>query len=180
MGRYFRVHPWLHAAQSAKPGHALYVHPYQGSGRVDNPNNYLTLYIADTPAGAVAETWGRHEVWTDELLLNQSLPASVAALSTYEADLAVVDLNDPQELFNLSLRPSRVVTRNVAATQAWALAIHRSRGGDGVRWWSYHEPDWGSLGIWDYSRIRHLDTVALSAAHPAVVEAGRMLNRRWV
>jgi hypothetical protein len=50
----------------------------------------------------------------------------------------------------------------------------------GVRWWSYYDPRWASVGLWD---IRHLvlqDVLALHLHDAALIEAGRLIVRRIV
>lgn len=178
--RIYRVHAWLEEASSGEPGHPLYIYPYQGRNRIDNPDEYLALYVAETPAGAVGEVFGDHAIWTDDLLLGpSSLPGSVRALSSYDADVSILDLDDPKALLDRGLRPSRIVTRHRALTQAWASAIFSEGSADGLRWWSYHEPDWGSIGLWNYNKLAHVAVTPLSSSHTAVVEARRLLNRSW-
>ncbi len=182
MPRYYRVHPFLSSASTASDaGHPLYIYPHQGAGRIDNPTHYLAFYVADSPVGAIAETWGRQGKWTDDLLKGPpALSGSITALSTYAGNPVLVDLDEASTLLTYGIRPSRVVTRNYAHTQAWALGLFTSNLGAGVRWWSYHDPDWGSLGIWDTTSLTIVDTVALHEMHPAVVSAGSFLSRRWV
>jgi hypothetical protein len=175
---FYRVHFWVPSAKPGENGHPLYVWPRQGAGRIDNPPHYRTLYVADSPQGAVAETFGNHSVWTPDLYVGlPSLPGSVRAISILEGSPSVLDLDDASTLLDQGLRPSRVVTRNRTHTQAWALGIYTVIGGGGVRWWSYHDPDWGSLGLWDYSSIAVVSTSPLSHKHPAVVSAASVLNR---
>lgn len=49
------------------------------------------------------------------------LPGARKALGSYRLpdDLRVLDLDDPRELLEWSLRPTQVVARNLAVTQAW-------------------------------------------------------------
>ncbi len=137
--RVHRIHPWVDSAKPGEPGHPLYVHPDQGGNRIDNASHYLTMYVAEAPAGAVAEIFGDHATWTDDLFKGHpAIRGSVRAMSSYDADLTVVNLDDPGELVSRGLKPSRVVTRHRHLTQAWALGIHAQSVADGVRWWSYH------------------------------------------
>lgn len=180
MPLFYRVHPYLESAARGEKGNAFYVPASRGGGRIDN-DEYSTLYVADTPAGAVAEVFGDHSMWTPDLFLGPStLAGSRMALSTLEGAPAVVDLNDPSELVRFGLRPSRIVTRHRTLTRAWALSIFMSRGGEGVRWWSYHDPDWGSLGLWDFGSMNLVSSVPLESTTPAVVEAGAILRRPFV
>jgi hypothetical protein len=45
----YRVFPYLRAARIGQPGHPLYVHPAQGTGRWDNPHR---------PQWTLAALWG--------------------------------------------------------------------------------------------------------------------------
>jgi len=178
---FYRVHPWIDGVSPAEPGHPFYVFPRQGGGRIDNVDSYSTLYVSDAPAGAVAEAWGNFAEWSDALVEGPpNLPGSVRAISSFEGAPEVSNLDDPSFLLEIGIRPSRVVTRNLRATQAWALAIFTSYGGDGIRWWSYHDPDWGSLGLWSTSLLSYVGTEPLHSRHTAVIEAGHVLSRRWV
>jgi hypothetical protein len=151
----------------------------QGAGRLDNPEHYRVLYVSDHPAGAVAEAFGNHAVWTPALLAGPpALPGSVRALVTYEGPAgSILDLDDARALLARRLRPSHVVTRERATTQRWALAAFREGRWAGVRWWSYHDPRWGSMGLWDRTGLRIAAVDALSFEHPAVTEAVAVLAR---
>jgi len=179
--RYFRVHYWVPGALPGENGHPLYVWPRQGSGRIDNPAHYLTLYVADSPQCAVAETFGNHATWTTDLYQGlPTLPGSVRALSEFDGSPSILDMDDASTLLAQGLRPSRVVTRHRIHTQAWALGVFISIGGAGVRWWSYHDPDWGAVGIWDQSSLSLVQTTPLSHRHPAVLGAAAVLSRLLV
>jgi len=77
--------------------------------------------------------------------------ATVKALMKYEGDPAILDLDDPRLLQDWSLRPSTVVSRDRATTQQWARSIYDTGDYAGVSWWSFYEPRWASLGMWDVS-----------------------------
>lgn len=176
----WRVVPNLPTARPGKPGHPLHLPPRQGAGRLDNPEHYLVLYLADQPAGAVAEAFGDLAVWRASMLRGHpSLPGSVRALVSYELDdnAAVCDLDDPAELVARGLRPSQVVSHDRVRTQAWALRLWQERRYDGVRWWSYRDPRWGSLGIWSADRLRIIDVHPLVIDDDAVMSAGAVLHR---
>ncbi len=179
--RLYRVFPWVENAATGEPGHPLYVARPQGHGRVDNPERYLTLYASDDPDGAIGEAFGNHAVWTRDLLGGPpALPGSQRALAViHAAKVDVLDLDDPAVLSERRLRPSKVVTRQREVTQRWALEIlHETRWG-GVRWWSYHDPEWGSFGLWDVAALRVAEVGPLSddIGHVRAV-AGRMC-RVW-
>lgn len=178
--RFYRVHFHLDSAKAGEDGHPLYVWPKQTAGRITNPMHYQTLYVAESPACAVAESFASQAIWTDDLFNGPSyLAGSVRALSEYEGSPSLLDLDDANNLLAQGIRPSRVVTRHYTHTRAWALGVYQSVGGDGVRWWSYHDPDWGSLGLWDFSGLRIVGTVPLHRRHPSVIQAGAVLNRVW-
>ena len=80
------------------------------------------------------------------------LPGSRRALGVYRLPdtLRVLDLDDPAELLERSLRPTQIVTRNLSVTQAWGSRIWNERDPhdstrrrwQAVQWWSYHRPFW--------------------------------------
>lgn len=110
------------------------------------------------------------------------LPGSHRCLVTYAVpdDLAILDLDDARALLRRRLKPSQVVTRDRAVTQAWALRIHGEGGHAGVRWWSYYNPDWGSIGLWDRERIEVGDVTPLTRESPELETARQLLLRTWV
>jgi len=179
--RLFRVFPYRKGARPDQRGHPLFSAAIQGAGRIDNPEHYRALHASDAPAGAVAEAFGNHGVWTAGLLEGPpDFPGSVRALATIEsAKLDVLDLDDAHELARRSLRPSTVVTRDRAVTQSRALALFQERRWDGVRWWSYYDPRWGSCGLWRHSKVRVAEVVPLTPDHPALLEAASVLSRPW-
>jgi hypothetical protein len=47
-----------------------------------------------------------------------------------------------------------------------------------VRWWSYYDPCWGSIGLWELSGLTVRSVEVLhDLDQPAVVEAADVLNR---
>jgi hypothetical protein len=139
------------------------------------------LYFADNPLGAIGEGFGNHSTWTSDLLAGPPvLPASVRALATFDAaGVRVIDLDDPQALLDRSLRPSRVVTRERATTQKWALGIFNEGRWDGIRWWSFHNPEWGSFGLWEVGGLRVVDVIALEDRVDLVERAAFEMRRVW-
>jgi hypothetical protein len=141
--------------------------------------------VSGAPAGAVAERFGTFAEWGDWLLEHpRGFDAQLVTFDLAE-DRPVLDLDDAQTLLERSLRPSRMVTRDRQATQAWASAVHHEQRWAGITWWSYYDPDWASGGLWcapGEGAIPGLVVVAvesLGADHPAVIEAGRSMLRRW-
>lgn len=179
--RLFRVFPWIRSARRRGPGHPLFTAPIQGAGRVDNPEHYPTVYASDSPAGAIAEAFGNHAIWSPQLLQGPpDLPGSVRALVALDAKkIEVLDLDDARELVRRELRPSAVVSRERAVTQRWALEAFREKRWGGVRWWSYYDPRWGSFGVWHWSNLHALEIAPLTPEHPALVEAASVLSRPW-
>lgn len=176
----YRVVSYLDAADAGAPGHPLYVPVSTGANRIDNPDVYDTLYLGDDPLCAVAEAFGWASRWNAGLLRGTpALPGSVRALVSYDVDdeTALCDLDDADRLVDLGLRPSRVVTRNRNTTQAWARELFDTDEFAGVRWWSYHNPDWGSVGLWDTAALTIADIFVLSADHPVFVAAAAEIVR---
>lgn len=188
----YRVFAHDPAATSGEPGHWDYLHvPAQGSFRLDNPDLYQTWYFSATPEGAIGETFGDLGTWSDAMFETPYLPAGRRVLGVFDIpdDTALLDLDNANHLASRALRPTEVVSRVRAATQAWARNIfnerdvHGKRLWPGVRWWSFHRPHWTIYGIWvepGEPLIHNLVSIEpLSKAHPAVVSAQKTLARRW-
>lgn len=176
----YRVVPYLASANAGQPGHPLYVPVSTGANRIDTPDVYDTLYLGDHPLCAVAEAFGWAPRWNGGLLRGTpALPGSDRALVSYHLDdkTALCDLDDAGRLVDLGLRPSRVVTRNRNTTQAWARKLFDTGEFAGVRWWSYYDPDWGSVALWDTAALTIADVSVLSADHPAFVAAAAEIVR---
>lgn len=174
-----RVFPYVRKVPPHEPGGALYV-PSQGGGRLDNPDLYSVLYLSDAAAGAIAEAFGRFPVWSPAILAGSpSLPGSVRAIASYQlaAGAPLCDLDDPAQLGVLGLRPSDVVSRDYERTRAWARRVYEQERYVGVRWWSYYDPRWASIGLWDLSIVQVGEVRPLSLADPALVEASRVIAR---
>ncbi|MBE4719556.1 RES family NAD+ phosphorylase [Pseudarthrobacter sp. AB1] len=179
---FWRVLNWHPSATDpASNGHPLYIWPRQGAGRVDDPDRgYKVLYVGDTAEGAVAEAFGRYSAWTSDILAPPpGTPYGTRkALVKYTGEPAILDLDDPEVLLEWSLRPSSVVSRDRDSTQQWARSIHDTGDYAGLSWWSFYEPRWASLGLWDTSGL----TVAgppepLTMDHDAVQEAAALIRR---
>ncbi|MGH8925547.1 MAG: RES domain-containing protein [Acidimicrobiia bacterium] len=176
----YRVFPWLEGARRSQSGHPSFV-PGGGAGRIDNPEHYSALYLSDGPGGACAEAFFFKAVWDAKMLRGSpSLPGSAQAIATFEMEpvVQVCDLDDASRLVALDLRPSQVVTRDRRVTQAWALQIFQQQRFGGIRWWSYHDPRWGSHGMWATDSLQLRGVEPLTLDHVAVTEAAAVLNRR--
>jgi len=172
------VHP--DARRVTDNGHPLFVWPRQGAGRVDDPaGDYLVLYLAASPEAAVAEALGRYPRWTPPVLAvpPAAPPGSVLALAAYDGEPRVCDLDDARRLGSLGLRPSRVVTRERAVTQAWARRLYETGEWAGVSWWSAYDADWTSIGLWDRSALSVASVAPLALDQPAVVAAAERILR---
>jgi hypothetical protein len=95
-------------------------------------------------------------------------------------DAAICNLDDPLQLSKLGLRPSDVVSRDYVRARAWALRIFQEKRWIGARWWSYYEPQWSSIGLWDIRQLVLTEIQVLHLEHVAVVEASRSIVRRIV
>lgn len=176
----YRVFPFDANAAPDEPGGALYVPP-QGAGRIDNPSLYAVLYLSDAAQGAIAEAFGRFPEWTPAILAGSpALPGSVRAIAEYELsdNAAVCNLDDAKRLVSLKLRPSEVVTRNYTTTRGWAQAVYEKGEWAGVRWWSYYESQWGSVGLWKCDSLKLHGVRVLTLQDPDLVDASRIVVRR--
>lgn len=182
--RVYRVFTYDPNAAPATPGGVLYIPP-QGAQRADNPRAYQALYVGDSAAGVCAEAFNRgkyREAWSEQMLRGIPLmPQSRRALAWFdlrEDARPICNLDDPNELLAQELRPSMVITRDYAVSQAWALRIFESQRWSGVRWWSYHDARWASMALWDQMVIEAYGIEELTLQHPAIVEAARVLQIR--
>lgn len=182
MAGLYRVFPFHPDSPPTGPGGPLYIPP-QGSGRIDNPNLYAVLYLSDAEAGAIAEAFGRFPEWTPAMLAGApALPGSVRALARYRLNegAAICDLDDAPRLVSLGLRPSQIVTRDYTQTRAWARSIYEQGLWAGVRWWSYYDPQWGSIGLWRTGELEVEEVRVLRLDDPALIEASHAIVRRIV
>ncbi len=173
-----RVFPYLPAAKKGEPGHPLYVHPAQGRGRWDNPTSYLAWYMASEPSSAVGESFAHLSVWRDEMFPFPQIRGARRALGTYELPdgLPYVDLDDAATLVQQGMRPSQVIERNRPYTQDKALGIYQTKKWNGLRWWSFHRPQWRVWCLWDIDPECE-QVVDLDVGHVAVRDAATTLVR---
>lgn len=181
MPRAFRVVTWIPKARARTPGHPAYVaRKRQGAGRIDNPDLYGVLYLSSDPAGAVAEHFGRLPVWRDAMFLVPGRRTARRALATFEIDdAALLDLDDPPTLMERALRPSTVVARDRAVTQAWAREAFLEDRWRGIGWWSPYDSRWACFGLWDAEVRLSGRTAPLHREHAAVREAAETMSRTW-
>jgi hypothetical protein len=178
----YRVFPAVANAAPRDPGGPLHIPP-QGGGRLDNPDLFRVLYLGDSPAGAIAEAFGRFPEWTPAILEGSpNLPGSMPALARYHLpdNEPLCDLDDPSRLLALNLRPSDVVSRDYTRTRAWARQIFQLGAFAGARWWSYYDPRWASVGLWKTGPLTVEDLIPLRLDHPVLVEAAHIILRRII
>ena len=181
----YRVFPHLPHASAGDPGSPEYLHRPQGTGRIDNPTVYDSWYFSADSSAAVGETFGSIAEWSDAMFEFPKLAGSRRALGVFHLPdgTPILDLDDPLNLSDRRLRPTKVISRNRRATQQWALSIHNESmpaGGakvwNGVQWWSYYSPEWRVLGLWS-AIPRCIRVEPLSVGHPAVIDASISLSR---
>jgi len=131
----------------------------------------------------MAEFFGRFPEWDTTMLVSGAwLAGSVPGLARIRLSdgARLCDLDDAHELLHWHLRPSEVVSRKYERTRAWARRIFDAGTFVGVRWWSYYDPQWTSLAVWDPSLLRLQTVEPVTLAHSALVEAGSTIGRRIV
>lgn len=167
----YRVFPFDSGAAPTDRGGALFVPAPSGFGRIDNPDLYDVLYLSADPQAAVAEAFGRLAVWRSETFVHGScLPYAIARYEVPD-DLRVFDLNDVEALKSIGVtRPTDVVTRDRAKTQAWARVVFVGGRHAGVGWWSYYEPDWPVVGLWDRRSVQLAEPPQIITSASVVVQ----------
>ena len=141
---------------------------------------YSVFYAGDSEAGALAEAFGRFPRWTPAMLQGiPSVPGSFRAIARYEIPetTSICDLDDPTQLVALDLRPSDVVSRDYNRTRNWARRIYQQGRWNGVRWWSYYDPRWSSIGLWETAGLTLADVRALRLDDATLAEAALIICR---
>ena len=180
-----RVTPVDPAARAGSPYHPGYVPRSSGQHRIDHPSQYDTLYMATSPAAAIAEAFGRMPRWDDRLLAHPK--GFVRQLTTFELpdDRPVLDLNDASTLVRRKLRPSQVVTRDRERTQRWAIDAYDEGRWAGISWWSRYDADWTTCGLWcapgagKVTGLRLVGVNSIDASIEPVTTAAAVLGRHW-
>jgi hypothetical protein len=179
----YRVFPHLPSAAPGAPGHACYLQPSRGTGRLDNPARYSVWYLSYDACGAIGEVFGNQQSWSDAMFAFPGVPGSRRALATFALrdDLPILDLDDAHTLLVRGLRPTQVVERNRSVTQAWALRVYDERDDrgqrmwQGVKWWSFQRPQWRLLGYWGSTPPAVVNVEPLDTKHYATVDAANTL-----
>jgi len=139
--------------------------------------------LSDAAAGAIAEAFGRFPEWTPAILEGSpGLPASARAVARYRLadNTPICNLDDPEQLLALGLRPTDIVTRDYTRSRTWARRIYAQGMWSGVRWWSYYDPAWSSFGLWEIKHLALEEVSMLKLDSPPLVEASRTIARRIV
>lgn len=122
----------------------------QGSGRHDNVDQYLAIYLARDPESAVAEriqAFRGGDITPQDLIRRDGRTLSLASIDD-SALSGLIDLDDPAVLVGIGRRPSQVATTDRRATQRLALELFLG-GATGVSWWSILEAGWTNVTLFD-------------------------------
>ncbi len=105
-------------------------------------------------------------------------PRGRHAIAAFElSDLRICDLDDARALVRLNLKPTNVITRNRAVTQAWSRALFHEGGWIGVSCWSYYLPEWANVALWDTASLRLDHVRALTITSSEVRAAADTITR---
>jgi hypothetical protein len=176
----YRVFPHLPAAGPDEPGHPLYVHPDQGTGRWDNADLYRAMYVAASASGAIGEAFANLSTWSRAMLPFPSIMGSSRSIGVYRVDEErhpFLNLDDARVLLDRALRPTDVVIRNRPRTQQLARAVHAEVRWAGMSWWSMHRPQWTLHVLWDGTALT-VEGVESLSGHPGLLDAARLLAKR--
>ena len=110
---------------------------------------------------------------TERHLSREGAQLSLAAVDDSElGDL--LDFDDPRNLLERSLRPSRVATSEREVTQPMAVTLYEE-GVPGFEWWSTIEASWINVTLFEDRVLNRLTLAAepelLTIEHPVVREA---------
>jgi hypothetical protein len=194
-GVLWRAFPWDRAAPDGAPFSLRSVAPgfRQNYGRFDLHGQPSVLYLAQTPAHAVAEVLRglkshpgdpstRHRLADEDLLGPRGLPRVVvgARLPARVAD-AVPDFARGEVLARFDVRADELCSRDRRVTQAAARRIHAHPDAvPGFCWWSALHGDWHVVLLFldrvGIGEIQFGEPEVLTVDHPAVAEAAEALG----
>jgi hypothetical protein len=194
-GTLWRAFPWDAAAVDGEPFSARSVAPAhrQNYGRFDLSGRPLVLYLAETPAHAVAEVLrglkrnpatpfepDRHRVTPDDLR-SAGLPRALVEVRLPQGAADIPDLAEGAELARFGVRADELSAGDRRVSRAAARRIHAHPDEvPGFRWWSAFGGDWHVVLLFlDRITLDVLDfgtPEILELDHPAVGEAARVLN----
>jgi len=171
----WRVFPWDPTAKAGEPFSPSYIYPNQGSGRFDLSGK-LVVYLAETAVHAVAE---RLQRFRGQKIDRKDLIESGKTLALVECRLEktkLADLCDPAVLVKYGIAPDVLASREIAKTQAIAVALHAA-GFGGLRWWSALSGDWHTIVVFQ-GELEYGEPEQLTMGHKAVQEAAMALGVR--
>jgi hypothetical protein len=171
----WRVFPFDPAAKAGEPFSPSYIHPAQGSGRFDVAGK-LVVYLAETAVHAVAEKLQR---FRGQKVDRRDLMESGKTLALVECEvrkIKLADLCDPAVLVKHGIAPDILASRDIAKTQAVAVAL-AEKGFAGLRWWSALSGDWHTIVVFQ-GEIEYGQPEHLTIGHKAVQEAAMALGVR--
>lgn len=171
----WRVFPWDPAAKAGDPFSPSYIYPNQGSGRFDLSGK-LVVYLAETAVHAVAEKLQR---FRGQKIDRKDLIESGKTLALVECRLEktkLADLCDAAVLVKYGIAPDVLASREIAKTQAIAVALHAA-GFGGLRWWSALSGDWHTIVVFQ-GTIEYGEPEQLTMGHKTVREAAMALGVR--
>lgn len=176
----YRVFPRLEGARPGQPGHPLYIHPDQGTGRWDNPDSYRAMYVAASATGAIGESFAHLSIWSLAMLPAPAIAGAERMLGVYSIDEEanpLLELDDPGALLDRGLRPTDVVIRNRPRTQEIALDAYEEDKWTGLSWWSMHRPQWSLHVLWRLDGLL-VEQIEPLPGHPGLHDAGRLLAKQ--
>ena len=177
----YRCFPYNPAVKKIEPGHPLFIPMSRSTGRINNPDIYSSSYWSAQPECAVAEVYGGEMQWSPGTFLGgPQLPKAQQGIAAIEIpdDARIFSIDNAPNLMKLKLRPSQVVTRDNAVTQAWARKIFELGKYAGISWWSILWPEWQSYGVWSLAGVQVLSIENLSISHAAVLKSAEVLNKQ--
>jgi RES domain len=182
---FYRVFDWDGHSSGDEPGGPLYVpRDQQRQGRHDIPDHDGILYACASQIGAIAEVLqgfrgSEESIGDDDFKRPGGL---VQAWSTFELSdsAALIDLDDPVQLAQRSIRPSQMATsKNRDTTRAISLRLYEE-GTDGFLWWSVLEGSWINVSLFQSRVLPKLTLKAppevLSTQLPALQQAASVLD----
>jgi RES domain len=195
-GVLWRAFPWDRTAPDGAPFSRRSVAPahLQNYGRFDLHGRPSVLYLAETPAHAVAEVLrglkrstatphdpARHRVTDADLLGSRHPLALVSARLPPPVADAVPDFCRGEVLARFGVRADEMSSRARGVTQAAARCIHAHADGvPGFFWWSALHGDWHVAVLFlDRVAVEEIDFGAPEVAtveHAAVAEAAEALG----
>jgi hypothetical protein len=169
------------AVPTSSGGALWFPRELQGAGRHDNPDLYGCLYVSESPVSAVAEALAPFRgigVLSRAMLLRANLPLTLAQLELEDGG-ELVDLDDPNVLTRVRLRPSQVAAKARVVTQVYAARVFEEHPAVvGMRWWSTLEASMANHTLYDRASpdLHLIDVETLTLEHSATRDAADLLG----